>query len=233
MLILVLNQDCGRKPTRDVHPAGHTSLFSLSFHLKAVSEFKYQEVRRAVEGNSQQVLKPQFHPFLNSSASCSTFDVSRLKSVKLRFVRVFLTFSSFLISCCSPALPERIMWPTRVFSLFQIYQNQLCTQGKKSHSSWWFDYVILSDVALHLGDYTFPALLGLAASIIWSLFWFLGLNANVLNCRLWMKLSLFSFFCSDGLFWSETALSYLSGPRASEWVCFLSSHQPERWTCGV
>lgn len=119
--------------------------------------------------------------------------MSRLKSVKLRFVRVFLTFSSFLISCCSPALPERIMWPTRVFSLFQIYQNQLCTQ-KKSHSSWWFDYVILSDVALHLGDYTFPALLGLAASIIWSLFCFLGLNANVLNCRLWMKLSLFFFF---------------------------------------
>lgn len=58
--------------------------------------------------------------------------MSRLKSVKLRFVRVFLTFSSFLISCCSPALPERIMWPTRVFSLFQIYQNQLCTQKKKS-----------------------------------------------------------------------------------------------------
>lgn len=110
--------------------------------------------------------------------------------MKLRFVRVFLTFSSFLISCCSPALPERIMWPTRVFSLFQIYQNQLCTQ-EKSHSSWWFDYVILSDVALHLGDYTFPALLGLAASIIWIFFCFLGLNANVLNCRLWMKLSLF------------------------------------------
>lgn len=61
-----------------------------------------------------------------------------------------------LISCCSPAIPERIMWPTRVFSLFQIYQNQLCTQ-KKSHSNRWFDYVILSDIPLHLGDYTLPS----------------------------------------------------------------------------
>lgn len=119
--------------------------------------------------------------------------MSRLKSVKLRFVRVFLTFSSFLISCCSPALPERIMWPTRVFSLFQIYQNQLCTQKKKSLqlmiwlcNSLWCCFTFRR---LH-----FPGPLRTRCLIIWSLFCFLGLNANVLNCRLWMKLSLFFFF---------------------------------------
>lgn len=109
--------------------------------------------------------------------------------MKLRFVRVFLTFSSFLISCCSPALPERIMWPTRVFSLFQIYQNQLCTPGKKSHSSWWFDYVILSDVALHLGDYTFPALLGLAAFVL-----FFGIKCKCFKLSFVNETVSFSFF---------------------------------------
>lgn len=156
--------------------------------------------------------------------------MSRLKSVKLRFVRVFLTFSSFLISCCSPALPERIMWPTRVFSLFQIYQNQLCTQKKKSLqlmiwlcNSLWCCFTFRR---LH-----FPGPLRTRCLHHMKFVLFFGIKCKCFKLSFVNEtVSFFLFlFCSDGLFWSETALSYLSGPRASEWVCFLSSHQPERW----
>lgn len=109
-----------------------------------------------------------------------------------------------LISCCSPALPERIMWPTRVFSLFQIYQNQLCTQ-KKNHSSWWFDYVILSDIALHLGDYTLPG----------------PLRTRCLQC---MKFVLFFGIkckCFKQSFVNETVSLFLFWWFILEWICSL------------